>query len=159
PLVIAGESLGALILLAHARAGATVPAGLVLASPAIQTPGKISASGVLLLAWRLLTRSSKPFRFSGPAALLTADAEAALDLDRDPSRRRELPAWFLYSVRRLQRAAHRNAESIRSPVLILWGREDRLSAFAACRSLLSIIPPELRRLEVLPGERHMLTCG
>ena len=178
PVVAAGESLGALILLAHAgcapESGPVVsgsaslrpaaaeheqPDGLVLSAPAIRTPRKISPWGLAVMALRLAIRSGKHFDFTGDPALLTNDPAEREEIERDPLRRRALPASYLFAVRRLQGRALRFARAVRVPTLILWGEEDRLASFPAARKLLSIIPPELRRLEVIAGERHMLTRG
>ena len=112
-----------------------------------------------MIALRLAIRSGKHFDFTGDPALLTNDPAEREEIERDPLRRRALPVGYLFAVRRLQGRALRFARAVRVPTLILWGEEDRLASFQAARKLLSIIPPELRRLEVIAGERHMLTRG
>jgi alpha-beta hydrolase superfamily lysophospholipase len=159
PVVTAGDSLGSLIVLAHAAQGESRADGHILASPAIRTPGKISPQGVALIWLRMILGSRKPYDFTGQIEALTGDPEEREDLLGDPLRRRTLPPKWLFRVRMLQRGALETASTVMVPTLILWGENDRVASFPAARALLSVIPAPLRRLEVIGGELHMLTRG
>lgn len=163
PVIAAGESLGALVLLALAGTDAPpqrqLPDALVLASPPIATPGKLQAGRIALLFWRFLTCSQEPIDFTGGPGLLSTDPAEIEDIARDPLRTRALPASYLIGIRGLQKRALAHARRVDIPTLLLWGERDTVASFPQARKLLAAIPLALRRIEIRVGERHMLTRG
>jgi alpha-beta hydrolase superfamily lysophospholipase len=162
PLYLMGESMGAAVALAAAKAaeasGEPLPVeGYILLSPGVR--GRATMSGLERWALEIASRivPIMGFRGSAPGFSPTDNPEAMERWGRDPLTLKEFRVDLVYGLVNLMDDARAAASGFRAPALILYGGRDRIVRSNPVRQLVEALPADApHRFGFYPNGHHLL---
>ncbi len=166
PVVLLGESMGALIALQYARRGDAEGAdGLILSAPVVELEGELTwwqeflAQFFLFVApWKRLDLAAMEQEDPDPAAVtrVTRDPDYHAYLEQAPHRISSFSLRFLRVFMKLVEEAGPAAEEIRTPVLVLYAENDLFVKPEAVKRFVRLFPGDRVDAAYFPEAYHLL---
>jgi alpha-beta hydrolase superfamily lysophospholipase len=151
-----GHCFGALVALLYAALHRPARiAGVVLATPALYTKTDVPLSDKIRIVWSVLTRRPAQIPVPLPPEQMSEQPAFIQFVRDDPLALREVPARFLFELRRAQAQLPEAARRLRAPLLVAMAGDDPICDNPRNRRLLEGVSSPVERLEYA-GARHVL---